>query len=47
MLEEARYEADIRRGKTWSICAAMALGGWLQCIGIKEGYLNKDQFFKR
>jgi transposase len=42
--EEARYSADIRRGRTWSICAAMTLNGWLPCTGIKEGYYNGDDF---
>ena len=27
--DETRYDADIRRGRTWSICAAMTLNGWL------------------
>src|SRR5436190_21964516 len=40
--EEARYAADVRRGWTWSICAAMTLNGWLSCTGIKEGYYNGD-----
>jgi hypothetical protein len=39
---EARYSASVRRGKTWSILAAMTLEGWLDCTGIKEGYYNRD-----
>ena len=38
---EARYSASVRRGKTWSILAAMTLEGWLDCTGIKEGYYNR------
>src|SRR6267378_1433622 len=39
---EARYSASVRRGKTWSILAAMTLEGWLDCTGIKEGYYNRE-----
>lgn len=42
--EEAQYEADIQRGKTWSVCAAMTLDGWLPCTGVKEGYWNSENF---
>jgi hypothetical protein len=38
---EARYEADLTRGRTWSICAAMTLDGWLSCTGM---YYNKADF---
>jgi transposase len=41
---EARYEADLRRGRTWSICAAMSLNGWLPCTGIRQGYYNRADF---
>lgn len=41
---EARYETDIQRGKTWSICAAMPLDDWLPCTGIKEGYYRAENF---
>ena len=44
--DEARYDADIRRGRTWSICAAMTLNGWLPCTGAKEGYFSSDNFFE-
>ena len=44
--DEARYDADIRRGRTWSICAAMTLNGWLPCTGVKEGYFSSDNFFE-
>ena len=36
--------ADINRGKTWSICAAMTLDGYLPCTGLKEGYFNTGDF---
>ena len=42
--DEARYHADVRRGATWSIVAAMTVNGWLSCTGIKQGYYNKEQF---
>lgn len=42
--DEARYSADLRRGSTWSICAAMTLDGWLPCIGVKKGYYSADNF---
>jgi DDE superfamily endonuclease len=44
--DEARYDADIQRGRTWSICAAMALNGWLPCTGRKDGYFSSDDFFE-
>jgi hypothetical protein len=28
--------ADINRGKTWSICAAMTLDGYLPCTGMED-----------
>jgi len=42
--DEARYDADIRRGRTWSICAATTTEGWMSCTGIKQGYFNTDNF---
>src|SRR6266480_212487 len=37
--EEARYSADIRRGKSWSILPAYTLRyGYLDCVGIRESY---------
>lgn len=44
--QNARYNADIRRGRTWSICAAMSLNGWLPCTGIKEGYWSAEYFYE-
>ena len=41
---EARYEADIQRGRTWSICTTMSLDDWLPCTGIKEGYCHTEYF---
>ena len=38
--EDIRYPANIQRGKTWSICAAMTVTGWLPCTGVKEGYFK-------
>jgi transposase len=38
------HHTNIARGKTWSICAAMTLNGWLPCTGIKEGYWSTDDF---
>jgi transposase len=42
--DEARYNADIQRGRTWSICAAMTLDDWLPCTGIKQGYYSTADF---
>ena len=39
------YPADIRRGRTWSICAATTISGWLSCTGIKEGYFKLSDLF--
>ena len=36
---EARYSADVRRGSTWSILAAMTVDGYFPIIGIK-GYFK-------
>ncbi len=35
---DARYPADINRGRTWSILPAMTVNGYLPCTGVKEGY---------
>jgi hypothetical protein len=43
---EARYHEDIRRGDTWSICAAMTLDGWLPCTAYKQGYFKADHFYE-
>lgn len=40
----ARYEAPINCGRTWAICAAMTIDGWLPCTGFKEGYYNTKEF---
>jgi transposase len=42
--DEARYSADIRRGPTWSILAAMTIDGWAPCTGVKEGYWSREAF---
>jgi hypothetical protein len=45
--DEARYDADIRRGRTWRTCAAMALNGWLLCTtGMKIGYFSLHNLFE-
>jgi transposase len=44
--DEACYTTDITRGRTWAICSAMTLGGWLQCMAVKEGYFKADDFIK-
>ena len=45
--EEARYEADIRRGLTQSIYAAITIKGWIPYIGVKEGYFSRDYFLNQ
>ena len=42
---EAWYDADVRWGWTWSICAAMTINDWLNCTDIKQGYFNADEFY--
>jgi hypothetical protein len=39
-----RYHEDVRRGKTWSICAALTVNGYLPCTSIREGYFNTNDF---
>jgi len=38
--QDIRYPADVQRGRTWSICAAMTIDGWLPCTGVKQGYFK-------
>ena len=38
-----RY-ANIQRGRTWSICAAYTVDGYLPCTGVREGYFNRAEF---
>ena len=40
MGSDLRYPANTDRGKTWSICAAMTVNGWIPCTGVKEGYFK-------
>lgn len=42
---EARYDANILRGKTWSICAAITMDNLLPYTGIKQGYYSADNFY--
>ena len=44
--EEAWYDANVRRGATWSIVAIMTVNEWLSCTGIKQGYYNTEQFLE-
>jgi len=39
------YPANVQRGRTWSICAAMTINGWLPCIRVKEGYFQTPNLF--
>jgi transposase len=41
--DEARYSDDIRRGKTWSICAVLTVDGLL-CKEIRKGYFKAEDF---
>ena len=41
---EARYVANVRRGDTYAIIAAMTLNGWLPCTAVKKGYYSKELF---
>ena len=38
--QDIRYPANVRRGRTWSICAAMTIDSWLPCTRVKEGYFK-------
>jgi transposase len=38
--QDIRYPADVQRGRTWSICAAMTIDGWIPCTGVKQGYFQ-------
>jgi hypothetical protein len=38
--QDIRYPANVQRGRTWSICAATTVNGWLPCTGVKEGYFS-------
>ena len=38
--QDIRYPTDIQRGRTWSICTAMTIDGWLPCTGVKQGYFK-------
>jgi hypothetical protein len=38
--DEARYQSDITRGKTFSILPAMAIDGYLPCTTIRERYFK-------
>jgi transposase len=40
----ARYSANVLRGKTWSILAAMSLDGWLPATSMLEGYWKNSDF---
>jgi transposase len=39
---EARYQTDINRGRTWSILPAMSIDGYLPCTAIREGYFKTE-----
>jgi DDE superfamily endonuclease len=41
---EPRYVANVRRGDTYAIIAAMTLNGWLPCTAVKRGYYSKEPF---
>lgn len=43
---EARYQADVKRGSTWSLLAALSIEGYLPIYGIREGYYNKVDFLE-
>ena len=38
--QSIRYPANVQRGRTWSILAAMTVDGWVPCTGVKEGYFK-------
>ena len=44
--EDIRYPANTQRGKTWSICAATTVEGWLPCTGVKEGYFKTPDLIR-
>jgi hypothetical protein len=44
--EPVRYRANIARGNTYSILPTIDIDGYLPCIGIKEGYYNREDLLK-
>ena len=38
-------QGDRRRGKSWSVLPAYTVDGYLT-VGIKEGYVNRETFFR-
>ena len=40
--DPARYQADIRRGDTYSILPAYTTEGYLPCTGVKKGIFNVE-----
>ena len=44
--QAARYDADIRRGTSWSVLPALTSIGYLSCTGIKKGYYNTEEFLQ-
>lgn len=40
--EPARYNADISRGRSWSVLPAYTIDGYLPCTSIREGYFNTE-----
>lgn len=41
----ARYHDSVARGRSWSILPAYTVDGYLDCVGIKEGYFNAEEFY--
>lgn len=40
--EPARYNADMTRGRSWSVLPAYTVNGYLPCTSIREGYFNNE-----
>lgn len=38
--EPTRYNADMTRGRSWSVLPAYTVDGYLPCTSIQEGYFN-------
>ena len=43
--DSARYQADLTRGRSWSVLPAYTIDGYI-CCGIKEGWFNGESFYR-
>jgi transposase len=46
MGEPARTTTDARRGKTWSMLAALSIDGYVPCSSVREGYFHREDLIR-